>query len=334
MAALVRCGRHRLPERRGVFADQHDGLALARWRGRPRRGQRSLLRAASPPGRNGVPQLSSNTMLLPDVPQPPAAPRRAGAHVAHGDIRPDDWQWLANRDDPEVIAYLEAENAYTDAVLAPTDAAPGTPVRPDPVPGGRDGHLDPGVPRWLVVLVPHPGRDSSTPSTAGEPTRARALSVTEVLAAARAALPGAGVAGDGTPPPVGDGRPMENVRPHPGEVVLDENELAGSGDYFALGVFDIRPDHEVLAYAVDRDGSERYRLRFRDLGSGDDLADVVEDVYYGSAWSRSWQELLLRPARQGHAPVASVAARPGHAGRPRPTGVPGGRRTVFRLGRT
>ena len=109
-----------------------------------------------------------------------------------------------------------------------------------------------------------------------------ALSVTEVLAAARAALPGAGVAGDGTPPPVGDGPPVENVRPHPGEVVLDENKLAGSGDYFALGVFDLRPDHEVLAYAFDRDGSERYRLRFRDLGSGDDLArDVVEDVYYG-----------------------------------------------------
>ena len=61
-------------------------------------------------------------MRLPDVPRPPAAPRRPAAHVAHGDIRPDDWQWLANRDDPEVIAYLEAENAYADAVLSPTDA--------------------------------------------------------------------------------------------------------------------------------------------------------------------------------------------------------------------
>ena len=59
----------------------------------------------------------------------------------------------------------------------------------------------------------------------------------------------------------------------------------GSSDYFAVGVFDVRPDQQVLAYAVDHDGSERYKLRFRDLGSGDDLADVIEDVYYGSAWS-------------------------------------------------
>ena len=67
------------------------------------------------------------------------------------------------------------------------------------------------------------------------------LSVTEVLAAARAALPGAGVAGDGAPAPAGDGPSLDNVRPHAGEVVLDENQLAGTGDYFALGVFDIQP---------------------------------------------------------------------------------------------
>jgi oligopeptidase B len=75
--------------------------------------------------------------------------------------------------------------------------------------------------------------------------------------------------------------------PNPGEVVLDQNALAGDNAYFALGVFDVRPDNEVLAYAVDYDGSERYCLRFRDLGSGHDLADVVEDVYYGSAWATS-----------------------------------------------
>ncbi len=234
-------------------------------------------------------------MLLPHVPEPPAAPRRAGAHVAHGDIRPDDWQWLANRDDPEVIAYLEAENSYTDAVLAPTDAAR---ERLFDQIRSRVAETDISTPvfhrgwwYWSRTLA---GKQYPVHCRRADP--ARALSVTEVLAAARAALPGAGVAGDGTPPPVGDGPPMENVRPHPGEVVLDENKLAGSGDYFALGVFDLRPDHEVLAYAFDRDGSERYRLRFRDLGSGDDLADVVEDVYYGSAWARTGRSFYyVRP---------------------------------------
>ena len=43
-------------------------------------------------------------------------------------------------------------------------------------------------------------------------------------------------------------------RGEPGEqVLLDENVEAGAGDYFALGVFDVSPDHRLLAYAVDHE---------------------------------------------------------------------------------
>jgi oligopeptidase B len=52
--------------------------------------------------------------------QPPAASRRPTVLRAHGDERVDDWYWLRDRDDPEVISYLEAENAYTESVMAPT----------------------------------------------------------------------------------------------------------------------------------------------------------------------------------------------------------------------
>ena len=38
----------------------------------------------------------------------------------HGDVRVDDYYWLRERENPEVIAYLEAENAYTEAVMAHT----------------------------------------------------------------------------------------------------------------------------------------------------------------------------------------------------------------------
>ena len=41
--------------------------------------------------------------------------------TAHGDERVDEWYWLRDKDDPEVIALLEAENAHTAAVLAPTE---------------------------------------------------------------------------------------------------------------------------------------------------------------------------------------------------------------------
>src|SRR5947209_17434905 len=50
---------------------------------------------------------------------PPRAPRRPTELHAHGDTRVDDYFWLRDRDDPEVRAYLEAENAYTAAATAP-----------------------------------------------------------------------------------------------------------------------------------------------------------------------------------------------------------------------
>jgi oligopeptidase B len=50
--------------------------------------------------------------------RPPAAPRRPRALRAHGDERVDDWFWLRERDNSEVRAYLEAENAYTEAATA------------------------------------------------------------------------------------------------------------------------------------------------------------------------------------------------------------------------
>jgi oligopeptidase B len=50
--------------------------------------------------------------------QPPEAPRRPTVLEQHGDKRVDDWYWLRDKDDPEVIAHLEAENAYTAALTA------------------------------------------------------------------------------------------------------------------------------------------------------------------------------------------------------------------------
>jgi oligopeptidase B len=56
------------------------------------------------------------------APQPPIARREPVEHVIHGDRRVDHYAWLRSKENPEVIAYLEAENAYTDAVLKPTEA--------------------------------------------------------------------------------------------------------------------------------------------------------------------------------------------------------------------
>ena len=176
-------------------------------------------------------------------PTPPQAPRRPHVLSAHGDERVDDWYWLRDRDDPAVRVYLEAENAYAEAVLAPVAEL-----------------------RERIY---------------GE-IRARVQE-----------------SDDSAPVPHGDwsyfSRTVEGLqyamhyrRPRTGgadQLLLDENVLASGNDYFSLGGFEISPDHRLLAYTTDRSGAERYTLRFRDLDTGVDLADVVEDVTYGLAWA-------------------------------------------------
>jgi len=68
-------------------------------------------------------------------------------------------------------------------------------------------------------------------------------------------------------------------------LMLDENDLAASHDYFRSANITVSPDGRVLAYAVDTTGAERYVTRFRDLATGADLPDVIPLSYYSGAWA-------------------------------------------------
>ncbi|MEJ6403242.1 S9 family peptidase [Yoonia sp. 2307UL14-13] len=68
------------------------------------------------------------------------------------------------------------------------------------------------------------------------------------------------------------------------DVLLDVNKEAAEHDYFQLGALNVSPDHKTLAWKADTNGSEFYRLRLRDLSSGEDGEHILEDV--GSvAWA-------------------------------------------------
>jgi len=54
--------------------------------------------------------------------RPAARTQDSQARVVHGDRREDNYFWLRDKDDPRVTAYLEAENAYTAAVMQPMEA--------------------------------------------------------------------------------------------------------------------------------------------------------------------------------------------------------------------
>ena len=68
-------------------------------------------------------------------------------------------------------------------------------------------------------------------------------------------------------------------------MILDVNEIGAGSAYVELGVRLVSPDDRWLAWSVDLVGDEVYRLRFRDLETGEDLAEEVPRSYYSGAWS-------------------------------------------------
>ena len=186
---------------------------------------------------------------------PPTAPvpeRRPKKLEAHGDIRVDDWYWLADRDDPAVLEHLRAENDYTEAVLAPLS-------------GLRAELLDEIVARIEET-------DLSVPVRKG-PWWYYQRTEEGANYAVHCRRP---VEDDD--PPLGAGREGEVV-------LLDENALSSGHDFFAVGVLSVSPDHRWLAYGTDTTGAERYTLHIIDLEGDEIVAETVPDVYYGLSWA-------------------------------------------------
>jgi oligopeptidase B len=76
------------------------------------------------------------------------------------------------------------------------------------------------------------------------------------------------------------------------QVILDENELAYGNDFFALGLFEVSPNHEILAYSIDLEGDERYKIYFKNLKTNEILEDCLENTYYTLQWYNDNQTLL------------------------------------------
>lgn len=172
-------------------------------------------------------------------------------HRPTGDVD-DPYAWLRDRDDPETIAYLTAENEHADAWftangdeveslfqeirsrIQETDVA--APVRKDD---------------WFYVSRTVEGRSY--------------------------AIHGRGPTADSATE----------------QVVLDENSEAEGHGYFDLGAYEISPDHSLVAWSADTAGDEHYTLRIRDLATGRDLPDRLEDTTWaGVAWSSDGTHLF------------------------------------------
>ncbi len=76
------------------------------------------------------------------------------------------------------------------------------------------------------------------------------------------------------------------------EVILDENDLASNKDYFAVGSSAISLDENMLAYGVDLDGSELFKLYLKDLTTSQTVPLPIENATYGLEFDMSGTKLF------------------------------------------
>lgn len=238
---------------------------------------------------------SVGAMTAAEFPTPPVVRQEPHRREVHGDVFVDSYEWLRDKSSSEVIAHLEAENAYTDAVTAAQE----------PLREAIFGEIQRRTHEASVSLPSRRGNwwyFSRMIEGGQHPIYCR-IAATE---------PAAELAG--WVPPVLD----PDVRRADEQVLLDANAQSQQHDFYSVGSLDISPDGRLLAHTEDTTGDERYTLQIRNLESGELLADslgnigpVVEFLPDGKSLlytviDESWRPNELRIHRLGEDPASDV----------------------------
>ena len=176
------------------------------------------------------------------LPSPPVARPNRTETLLHGVTLIDDYAWLRDKESPETTAYLEGENTYAEAFMAP-------------VSGLREQLYNEMLSHIKQTDVSVPYRDGSY----------WYYSRTE----------------EGLQYPIycrKSGTPAGPDADAAEEVILDGNILAEALPFFAIGAMDITDDGRWLAYTTDTTGFRQYTLRIKNLQTGNTLDGTVERV--------------------------------------------------------
>ena len=179
---------------------------------------------------------------------PPIAEKRPYPLTIHDDTRIDNYYWLREKESVDVLAYLKAENAFTQAKMAHTES------------------LQQKLYEEMVGRIQE--TDSSVPVRKGNYfyySRTEEGKQYAIHCRKKGALDA------------------------PEEILIDENSLAEGHDYFNLGTFEVSPNEQILAYATDTQGGERYTTFFKDLTTGELLPDHIEESGYSAVWANDNQ---------------------------------------------
>lgn len=173
---------------------------------------------------------------------PPTARKQPSPTTLHGQTLEDDYGWMRDKSSPELIAYLEAENAYTNDVMKPTEELQ-TRLYAEML-----SHI-----KETDVSVPY--RDH------GWYYYTRTVEGSQYPIYCRK---------------IASGPSFDESQPE--EILLDVNQLAEGQPFMSLGGMTVSPDGHNLAYSTDNTGFRQYTLHIRDLQTGADLADTAVRV--------------------------------------------------------
>jgi len=196
---------------------------------------------------------------------PPVAAKKPHSFTHHGITVADDYAWLRDPGYPEVkdqeiLAHLEAENAWFEARMAkrkPLVETLFTEMR------ARIKEADKSVPQkdgdWLYWIEYEEGAEYKK-------WWRRPVSAKDDPAA--------------------------------DELILDEVALAEGHEYFRLGAISVSKDGKLLAWSVDDNGSERFTARIKVLETGEILPDTIEGTLSGLVWVAGDKALVYSLANE------------------------------------
>lgn len=189
----------------------------------------------------------------------PRAAKKPQTRLFHSREFVDDYEWLRDKDSPEVTSYLEAENAYTDA-------------QTEHLAGLREAIF--GEIKSRVKET-----DMSVPTRAGDwwyygrTEEGKSYGYSCRVPVDKQSDPW-------TPPVIPEEGEVEGE-----QVLLDLNELAEGHEFISVGASSVTTSGRYLAYSLDTTGDERFDLFVKDLETGELLDDRLTGIFYGATWA-------------------------------------------------
>jgi oligopeptidase B len=192
-----------------------------------------------------------------DTPAPPVAAKSTWQETRHGEVVTDDYRWLHKKENPEVIAHLNAENAYTEAMTAdlkPLSEKVYAEIK------GRMQEVDLSVPTRRGAYFYY--------------TRTEAGKQYQINCRRKAGVDFA----------------YDDKAPE--EILLDQNALAAGQKFFAVAAFAVSPDDSTLVYTTDTTGFRQFTMFVKDLKTGTVTADLAQRVT-SIAWAQDNKTLFF-----------------------------------------